>query len=79
MKLENVKVGDKLTRLLGGSIPMEVIVTIVNEKTVICGSPDGFVKGTEEDGWTFNRQNGAEIDTDLGWDGVTVTGSFIKL
>lgn len=27
--------------------------------------------------WTFSRITGAEIDTDLGWDGFTVTGSTI--
>jgi hypothetical protein len=67
VKLENVKVGDTLTRLLGGTLPMEVVVTIVNENEIVCGSPDGFVQGTAEDGWRFNRANGAEIDDDLGW------------
>ena len=77
MKLTEIKVGDRATRMLGGSMPMEVIVTIVNEDHIFCGSEDGFIKGTEEDGWKFNRANGAEIDEDLGWDGVTMTGSVI--
>jgi len=77
MLLKDIKVGDKLIRLLGGSVVMRVIVGSVNEKTIKCGSADGFVPW--EDGWTFNRENGAEIDEDLGWDGITITGSYIKL
>lgn len=77
MKLEDVKVGDKLVRMLAGTIPVDVVVTIVREDVIYCGSADGFVSGTEEDGWKFNRSNGAEIDEDLGWDGITSTGSFI--
>lgn len=29
--------------------------------------------------WTFDVVTGAEIDTDLGWDGKTTTGSYLKL
>lgn len=78
MRLKNVEVGQELTRILGG-MPMKVIVGVVKEDVIFCGSPNGLVPATEEAGWQFNRENGLEIDADLGWDGVTKTGSYIKV
>lgn len=74
--LSDVKVGDRMIRLLGGVVPVEVIVGIVNETTFKVGSADGVI--SVEDGWTFSKKTGAEIDEDLGWDGETHTGSFIS-
>lgn len=62
---EKLKVGDKVTRLLAGTIPMELEVTEVHENTIVCNL------------WTFSRKNGAEIDEFLGWD-ESQTGSFLK-
>lgn len=28
--------------------------------------------------WQFDETTGLEIDTDLGWDGKTITGSYLK-
>lgn len=67
MKLEDIKEGDVITRLLGGSIPMELKVSKVSEDFIVCGP------------WLFSRKTGLEIDKDLGWDGITVSGSYIKL
>lgn len=73
-----MKVGDKLIRLLGGQIPMPVIVGEVNEDTFKVGSEDGTVPW--QDGWTFCKKTGAEIDDDLNWGPkYGKTGSFIKL
>jgi len=64
-----VKVGDKLTRILGGSIPLEGTVTSIDE------AKDEFRFNGH---WTFRLSTGLEIDEHLGWDGKTVTGSYIK-
>lgn len=53
---EGVKEGDKLTRMLGGTIPMEMIVEKVHEGLIFCVG-----------GWTFDAATGAEVDPDLGW------------
>lgn len=63
--LEHVKVGDKVVRMLAGTIPMTLGVTGLTEKEILCGP------------YTFSKVNGAEIDHDLGWD-ETKTGSFLK-
>ena len=64
MNFEDVKVGDTVIRNLCG-LHMLMTVTEVDEKLIHCGP------------WTFSRLNGAEVDEDLGWDGVTVTGSYL--
>ena len=63
--LQKLKVGDGVIRLLAGVIPMTLTVTKVTDEKVICGP------------WEFNRNNGAEIDLELGWDGVNSTGSYL--
>lgn len=59
MSFRDVKVGDTVTRLLSGVIPMKMKVTRVDEDVLYCGTPCG------EDGWTFCRDTGAEIDEDI--------------
>lgn len=67
-----VAVGDKVTRMLAGTVPMELTVTAVDDELIHCGVPGG------PDGWTFDRATGVEVDDDLGW-GPThgYTGSFL--
>lgn len=68
-----MNVGDEITRMLAGSIPMKLKVTEITEDRIICG------------GWEFDKKTGAEIDDDLGWGPPTLeepnkmTGSFIKM
>jgi hypothetical protein len=63
-----MNVGDMVTRLLAGSVEMELRVTALTEDRIICG------------GWEFDRATGAEIDEDLGWGPPPkMTGSFIKI
>jgi hypothetical protein len=57
MKLADLKVGDTVTRLLCGKIPMTLKVTAITEDKIICGP------------WEFSRDLGVEIDEDLGWTG----------
>ena len=63
----NVKVGDIVTRFMGNKreVMMDLEVTSITNKLIVCGA------------WTFDRNNGAEIDEDLGWD-ANGTGSFIE-
>lgn len=64
----NVQVGDVVTRLLGGSIPMRLQVTDLDDELIHCG------------GWTFDRDSGFEVDEDLGWGPrYGITGSFLVL
>lgn len=63
----HVKVGDTVTRLLAGKIPMRLRVTEVTDVKIIAGI-----------GWEFDRKTGAEIDDDLNWGPPPkVTGSFL--
>lgn len=61
----SIKPGDKIERLLGGSVPMELVVTDVTETEIVCGP------------WRFCRLTGGEIDEDLEWDGIH-TGSVLR-
>jgi hypothetical protein len=66
----DVKVGDKVTRMLVGTLPMELVVTEVTDDRIKCGD------------WEFDRTYGYEIDEELGWgvrgaQGFIETGSFI--
>lgn len=51
-----VNVGDKVTRIMAGKLMMYLTVTEITDKLIICGP------------WEFSRENGMEIDEDLGWD-----------
>lgn len=70
----DVKVGDTVTRMLGGQggVEMQLTVTKVDEKLIYCGFAD------PAQAWTFDRATGIEEDPDLGW-GVEsgVTGSYL--
>jgi hypothetical protein len=64
-KFDTLKVGDVVTRMLAGVIPMELKVTELKDDLIICGA------------WKFSKNNGAEIDEDLGWD-EKHSGGYIK-
>ena len=51
--------GAHVRRLLGGSVPMDLIVTEVTAQHILCG-PEGV-------GWMFDRETGAEVDEEIGW------------
>jgi hypothetical protein len=63
MCLEDMKVGDTVTRMMCG-FPMQLKVSTVTDDRIICGP------------WTFSKANGAEIDEELGWD-ERKTGSYL--
>ena len=60
----NIKVGDKVTRIMAGQLMMYLTVTEVTEKRIICGP------------WEFSRKTGLEIDEDLGWT-ENASGSYL--
>ena len=67
---EHVKVGDVVTRMLAGTIPMKLKVTAVTDTLIECGSGD--------EGWAFDRKTGAEVDDFLNWGPPPkMTGSYL--
>jgi hypothetical protein len=70
--MDEIKVGDTVTRWLAGTIPMELRVTEVTDTEILCGE-----RGV---GWMFDKKTGAEIDEELGWGPPpSRTGSFIRV
>ena len=61
---EHIREGDHILRLVGGKIPMRMLVQRVDEEFIYCAG-----------GWKFRRDTGGEVDEDLEWDGVKRTGS----
>lgn len=73
------KPGDVLTRYLSSArIPHLVRVVEVDERFIYC-SPGEYEPWPKEKCWRFDKRSGAEVDEELGWDGVRVTGSFLEL
>lgn len=72
-----LEVGDLVTRMLSGVIPMQLRVTKIDDKFIYCGLATGRIEG-----WKFDRTFGYEVDEDLGWgvkqpDGNITTGSWL--
>lgn len=61
----DTKVGDRVIRVLAGSVHMPLTVSAVTDELICCGP------------WTFDRKTGAEIDDLLEW-GVHGTGSILR-
>ena len=63
-----LSVGDTVTRMLAGTIPIKLKVTQITPEKIVC------------DLWEFDPATGAEIDDDLGWGPPPlITGSYIIL
>lgn len=86
-RFDDVRVGDRVTRILGGRIPLELTVVKVTEGRLYCGVihdgleigmavPEEAEADAEYEGWTFCRCCGAEIDDFLHW-GHGYTGSYL--
>jgi hypothetical protein len=67
MKMSDAQVGDTVTRMLAGIIPMELVVDRVDDDRVYCGP------------YVFDRETGAEIDEELGWGAKGCAGSILKV
>jgi uncharacterized membrane protein YgcG len=75
----NLKVGDTVTRMLAGTVAMEMKVIKLDEKLIYCGATrPGAPPVTADDCWTFDRETGVEEDDLLKW-GVKygATGSYL--
>ena len=72
--LSELKVGDRVRRLLSETVPMDLYVVKIDEKLIYCAR----TPGESDPGWiwTFDTTYGIEEDPDLGW-GVEsgITGS----
>jgi hypothetical protein len=67
-----LKVGDMVTRMLAGTIPMELRVTEITDTEILCGPRNV--------GYMFDKATGYEIDEELGWGSPPrMSGSFIKV
>jgi hypothetical protein len=77
----DLKPGDKVTRMIAGTIPCELPVRAITDEFIYLGPPEWDL----DQCWKFDREYGYEIDEDLGWgmqtsgpkDGEIVTGSYI--
>jgi hypothetical protein len=49
-----MKIGDTVTRMLAGVIPMQLVVTEITSERIICGA------------WEFDKKTGHEIDDEIG-------------
>lgn len=63
-----IKVGDTVTRMWNFDPPQEVgpLKVTAIDQLIHCGP------------WTFHKETGFEVDPDMGWDGITKSGSYLK-
>ena len=67
--VQEIAAGDTVIRMLAGTIPVTMKVHSVDDYFIYLGPPPH--------GWKFRRDTGAEVDEELGWDGLTITGSYL--
>lgn len=78
--LQEAQPGDIATRMLAGTIPMDLKIAKIHEGLVFCVPPadDNPYNIDEYNGWTFDQETGVEEDAELGWGkNYGVTGSII--
>lgn len=63
----HLKAGDKVTRLLAGSVKMSMVVRDVTPTLITCDALNDAGEIACLGGWTFCPITGAEIDDELGW------------
>lgn len=82
MSFRDLKPGDHVIRMLAGVLPMEMRVLRIEGDTLVCFPVEASDFMNESDPgscYTFNRDNGGEIDLELGWNPPhTMTGSILK-
>ena len=64
--MKTIRVGDIVRRKLGGAVKCDIKVTEIDDTYIHCGP------------WKFLKTNGAEVDEDCDWDGITQTGSYLS-
>lgn len=71
-----MKINDVVTRILGGTIAMKMVITKIDEDLITCRAAEAADMDIE---WTFDPRTGVEIDEDLGWGPQTgITGSYLE-
>ena len=74
----HLKVGDNVTRMLAGTIPMPMRVTKIDGHIITCVALEENGDVVPYCDWTFHADNGGEIDEELGWNPPhTPTGSVL--
>lgn len=51
--MSTLKKGDVVTRMLAGTIPMQLRITDITDNKIVCGA------------WVFDKETGHEIDDDI--------------
>lgn len=69
-----MKKGDQVMRMLAGTVPMKMIITGVDDVFIYCKPAD---EPDFPDQWKFRLDTLAEVDEELGFDGINFTGSFL--
>ena len=54
MSFRSIKEGDIITRMLGGTIPMKMIVGLIKEDIIICGTNDRIIRQETQKAWFAN-------------------------
>jgi hypothetical protein len=68
MNCTDIKPGDIILGMLGGTVPKELLVTAIDHDVICAGLR-----------WKCDRATGAEVGQDLGWGPqFGVTGPFIN-
>lgn len=79
-----MKIGDKATRMLAGTIQLPVYIVLIDDEHIFVSNEPGEYEEQdikEQNGlfWKFNKDTLAEVDEFLGFDGVTLTCSYLIL
>jgi hypothetical protein len=75
--LQKLKPGDKVIRLIGNKVPVEMIVRKVEGGLIYCEASDA-PGWADEELWTFEQLTGIEYDPDLHWGSKWgATGSYL--
>lgn len=72
-----LKPGDHVIRMLGGKLPMEMVIRKIENGLIYCEAADS-PGWPDSELWRFEELTGAEYDPDLKWGSEWgATGSFL--
>lgn len=80
MSFQDLKVGDKVDRMIGdGTLLMEMTVMAIKDGIIYCAHTGHTEHWPIEELWQFHAEFGCEEDADLGWGKeFGLTGSYLK-
>lgn len=81
---KSIEIGQKCIRMLGGKIPMHGEIVHLTKEHLYFSTRSTMlsieqIENQEGMVWKFNRETLGEVDEDLGWDGITKTGSTLRI